>query len=199
MLLREEYIAAFTHEDRVVRNTALELVTRCKAGGIDASRQALRTIEAHGFDGGFLYLHNLLELPLDDETSGHLLGLLSSDHHRGSSHLAFNWLTTMAPVGFLEIHREAIRGIEKDYESFFPDDFIGRRIEGRLRLAATPPPELLRRLDELPMECSVPRPSYPGDLVNEANKIIDILADIPAFRGELDEAPLRSQDRKSVV
>lgn len=98
----------------------------------------------------------------------------------------------MAPVGFLEIHREAIRGIEKDYESFFPDDFIGKRIEGRLRLAATPPAELLRRLDELPMECSVPRPSYPGDLVNEANKIIDILADIPAFRGELDEAPLRS-------
>ena len=44
MLLREEYIAAFTHEDRVVRNTALELVTRCKAGGMDASRQALRTI-----------------------------------------------------------------------------------------------------------------------------------------------------------
>jgi hypothetical protein len=92
----------------------------------------------------------------------------------------------MAPVGFLGIHREAIRGLEKDYESFFPDDFIGKRIEDRLRLAATPPSELLRRLDELPMECSVPRPSYPVDLVNEANKIIDILADIPAFRGELE-------------
>jgi hypothetical protein len=186
VLLREEYIAAFTHEDRVVRNTALELVTRCKAGGMDASRQALRTIEAHGFDGGFLYLHNLLELPLDDETSGQLLGLLSSEHHRGSSHQAFNWLITMAPVGFLEIHREAIRGLEKDYESFFPDDFIGKRIEDRLRLAATPPSELLLRLDALPMECSVPRPSYPVDLVNEASKIIDTLADIPAFRGELE-------------
>jgi hypothetical protein len=153
---------------------------------MDASRQALRTIEAHGFDGGFLYLHNLLELPLDDETSGQLLGLLSSDHHRGSSHQAFNWLTKMAPVGFLGIHREAIQGLEKDYESFFPDDLIGKRIEDRLRLAATPPSELLLRLDELPMECSVPRPSYPVDLVNEANKIIDILADIPAFRGELE-------------
>ena len=186
MLLREEYIAAFTHEDRVVRNTALELVTRCKAGGMDASRQALRTIEAHGFDGGFLYLHNLLELPLDDETSGQLLGLLCSEHHRGSSHLVFEWLITMAPVGFLGIHRDAIRGLEKNYESFFRDDFIGKRIEGRLRLAATPPSELLLRLDELPMECSVPRPSYPSDLVNEANKIIDTLADIPAFRGELE-------------
>ena len=153
---------------------------------MDASRQALRTIEAHGFDGGFLYLHNLLELPLDDETSGQLLGLLSSEHHRGSSHLAFNWLTKMAPVGFLGIHREAIRGLEKDYESFFPDDLIGKRIEDRLRLAATPPSELLRRLDALPMECSVPRPSYPVDLVNEASKIIDTLADIPAFRGELE-------------
>ena len=186
MLLREEYIAAFTHEDRVVRNTALELVTRCKAGGMDATRQALRTIEAHGFDRGFLYLHNLLELPLDDETSGQLLGLLSSEHHRGSSHLAFNWLTKMASVGFLGIHREAIRGLEKDYESFFPDDFIGKRIEDRLRLAATPPSELLLRLDALPMECSVPRPTYPVDLVNEASKIIDTLADIPAFRGELE-------------
>ena len=124
VLLREEYIAAFTHEDRVVRNTALELVTRCKAGGMDATRQALRAIEAHGFDGGFLYLHNLLELTLDDEASGQLLGLLSSEHHRGSSQLAFNWLTKTAPVGFLGIHREAIRGLEKDYESFFPDDFI---------------------------------------------------------------------------
>jgi hypothetical protein len=186
VLLREEYIAAFTHEDRVVRNTALELVTRCKAGGMDATRQALRTIEAHGFDRGFLYLHNLLELPLDDETSGQLLGLLSSEHHRGSSHLAFNWLTKMASVGFLGIHREAIRGLEKDYESFFPDDFIGKRIEDRLRLAATPPSELLLRLDALPMECSVPRPTYPVDLVNEASKIIDTLADIPAFRGELE-------------
>lgn len=92
----------------------------------------------------------------------------------------------MAPVGFLGIHRDAIRGIEKDYESFFPDDFIGKRIEDRLRLAATPPSELLRRLDELPMECSVPRPSYPVDLVNEASKIIDTLSDIPAFRGELE-------------
>lgn len=186
MLLREEYIAAFTHEDRVVRNTALELVTRCKAGGMDATRQALRTIKAHGFDGGFLFLHNLLELPLDDETSGQLLGLLSSEHHRGSSHLAFNWLTKKAPVGFLGIHREAIRGLEKDYESFFPDDLIGKRIQERLRLVATPPEELLRRLDELPMECSMPRPSYPSDLVDEANKIIDTLADIPAFRGELE-------------
>lgn len=186
MLLREEYIAAFTHEDRVVRNTALELVSRCKAGGMDASRQALRTIEAHGFDGGFLYLHNLLELPLDDETSGQLLGLLSGDHHRGSSYLAFDWLTKMAPLGFLGIHREAIRGLEKDYESFFPDDFIGKRIEGRQRMAATPPSELLLRLDELPMDCSVPRPAYPGDLVDEATQIIDFLADIPAFRGELE-------------
>jgi len=186
VLLREEYIAAFTHEDRVVRNTALELVTRCKAGGMDATRQALRAIEAHGFDGGFLYLHNLLQLPLDDETSGELLGLLSSNHHRGSSHLAFEWLITMAPVGFLGIHRDAIRGLEKDYESFFPDDFIGKRIEDRLRLAATPPSELLLRLDALPMECSVPRPSYPVDLVNEASKIIDTLVDIPAFRGELE-------------
>ena len=186
MLLREEYIAAFTHEDRVVRNTALELVTRCKAGGMDATRQALRAIEAHGFDGGFLYLHNLLQLPLDDETSGELLGLLSSNHHRGSSHLAFEWLITMAPVGFLGIHRDAIRGLEKDYESFFLGDFIGKRIEDRLRLAATPPSELLLRLDALPMECSVPRPSYPSDLVDEANKIIDTLADIPAFRGELE-------------
>jgi hypothetical protein len=92
----------------------------------------------------------------------------------------------MAPVGFLGIHRDAIRGLEKDYESFFRDDFIGKRIEGRLRLAATPPSELLLRLDELPMECSVPRPSYPSDLVDEANKIIDTLADIPAFRGELE-------------
>jgi hypothetical protein len=95
-------------------------------------------------------------------------------------------LTKKAPVGFLGIHREAIRGLEKDYESFFPDDLIGKRIEDRLRLAATPPSELLRRLDELPMECSVPRPSYPSDLVDEANKIIDTLADIPAFRGELE-------------
>lgn len=55
MLLREEYIATFTHEDQVVRNTALELVTQCKAGGIDATRQALRAIEAHGFDRCFLY------------------------------------------------------------------------------------------------------------------------------------------------
>lgn len=186
MLLREEYIAAFTHEDRVVRNTALELVTRCKAGGMDATRQALRAMAAHGFDGCFLYLHNLLELPLDDETAGELLDLLSSDHHRGSSRLAFEWLITMAPVGFLGIHRDAIRGLEKDYGSFFRDDFIGKRIERRLRLAATPPSELLLRLDELPMECSVPRPSYPVDLVNEASKIIDILADIPAFRGELE-------------
>jgi|GEM_PF-6095781 len=185
MLLREEYIAAFTHEDRVVRNTALELVTRCNSGGMDATRQALRAIEAHGFDRCFLYLHKLLELPLEDETSGQLLGLLSSDH-RGSSHLAFKWLISRAPIGFLGIHRDAIRQLEKDYESFFPGDFIGKHIEGRLRLAATPPSELLLRLDELPMECSVPRPSYPGDLVNEANKIIDILADIPAFRGELE-------------
>ena len=92
----------------------------------------------------------------------------------------------MAPVGFLGIHREAIQGLEKDYESFFPDDLIGKRIEDRLRLASTPPSELLRRLDELPLECSVPRPSYPVDLVNEASKIIDTLADIPAFRGELE-------------
>lgn len=186
MLFREEYIAAFTHEDRFVRNMALELVTRCKAGGMDATLQALRTIETHGFDRGFLYLHNLLELPLDDETSGQLLALLSSDHHRGFSHLAFKWLITMAPVGFLGIHRDAIRGLEKDHESFFSDDFIGKRIEGRLRLAATPPSELLRRLDELPMECSKPTPSYPDDLVNEASRIIDILAAIPAFRGELE-------------
>lgn len=58
MLFREEYLAAFTHEDRVVRNTALELVTRCKAGGMDATRQALRSIKAHGFDRCFSYLHN---------------------------------------------------------------------------------------------------------------------------------------------
>ncbi len=92
----------------------------------------------------------------------------------------------MASVGFLGIHRDAIRGLEKDYESFFPHDFIGKRIEDRLLLAVAPPEELLRRLDELPMECSMPRPSYPSDLVDEANKIIDTLADIPASRGELE-------------
>jgi hypothetical protein len=153
---------------------------------MDATRQALCSIEAHGFDGGFLYLHNLLELPLDDETARQLVGLLSSDHRQGSSHLAFEWLTLKAPVGFLNIHRDAIQRLENDYRSFFPGDIIGKRIEGRLRLAATPPSELLRRLDELPMECSVPRPSYPVDLVNEASKIIDTLADIPSFRGELE-------------
>lgn len=186
MLLREEYIAAFTHEDRVVRKMALELVIRCKAGGMDATRQALRSIEAYGFEGSFLYLQNLLKLPLDHETAGELLSLIASKHHQGSLHLALKWLTKMAPVDFLGTHGEAIRGLEKDHESLFPGQVIAKGLEERLRLAATPPAELLRRLDELPMECSVPRPSYPNDLVNEANKIIDILADIPAFRGELE-------------
>lgn len=169
-----------------MRNTALELVTRCKAGGMDAARQALHAIEAYGFDGSFLYLHNLLELPLDEETSTELLDRLSSSDHRGYSHLAFQWLILKAPISFLSIHREAIRQLEKDYESFFHGQFIEKRIEMRLRLAAMSSSELLLRLDELPMDCSVPRPTYPHDLVNESNQIIGILSEIPAVRGELE-------------
>ena len=70
MLLREEYIAAFTHEDQVVRNTALELVTQCKAGGMDATRQALRAIIWRSYLEHFRHLVAEVVYAVDDDSAG---------------------------------------------------------------------------------------------------------------------------------
>jgi hypothetical protein len=186
MLLREEYIAGFTHEDRVVRNTALELVTRCKAGGLDATHQALRAIESYGFDEAFLYHGSLIGLPLDEEFADKLHGLLANRNHQKAPHLCLNWLIQEAPIPFLRQRRDALLELEKVFKESSPVDLCAEKIDLRLRIASTPPPELLARLDLIPGECSKEHDSFPQKLEEEGKSIIEFLAGIPEFRNELE-------------
>jgi len=186
VLLREEYIAGFTHGDQVVRNTALELVTRCKAGALDATRQALRALETYGLEETFLYNGNLVRLPLDDESAEKLFGLLLKQDHGKIPHLLFKWLVCEAPVGFLGEHRDAILEMEADLQTVLPISLAEKNLARRFRLARTPPSELLARLDLLPMECSKDMESFPHELVEEAESLIEALCAIPDFRGELE-------------
>jgi hypothetical protein len=186
VLLREEYIAGFTHGDQVVRNTALELVSRCKAGALDATRQALRALETYGLEETFLYNGNLTRLPLEDESAEKLFGLLLKLDHGKIPHLVFKWLVCEAPVGFLGEHRDAILEMEADLQTFLPISLAEKNLARRFRLARTPPSELLARLDLLPMECSKDMESFPHELVKEAESLIEALCAIPNFRGELE-------------
>ncbi len=186
MLLREEYIAALAHGDPVVRNDALELVNRCRAGGPDATRQALRALEEHGLFGAFHFLRSLLAFPLEREEADKLLDLLEKQIHEAIPPLALEWLLAKAPIDFLRQHQSEILRLGKKCLDTLPKVLAEQRLEERFRFADSPPAALLKRLDQLPMECSLDNPSYPGTFVMEAETIIEILGANPDFRGELE-------------
>ncbi len=186
MLLREEYIAGFTHEDRVVRNTALELVARCRAGGLDATRQALRAIESHGIDEAFLYIGSLIGLPLDEESAEKLFKILANPNHQRSSHLCFEWLIRGAPIPFLRERRDSLLELGAVLQARAPIVLCAEKIDHRLRIATTPPAELIARLDLIPVECSRDHDSFPHELEEEGKSIIEFLGGIPEFRNELE-------------
>ena len=169
-----------------MRHDALELVHRCHAGGLDATRQSLRAIEAHGFSGAFHFHNSLLAFPLEREDAEKLLDQLEKQTHETIPHLALEWLLAKAPVDFLREHRDAILRLEKKFQAAFPPDFVQKRLNERFRIANFSPAELLERLDQLPMECSANPSSYPDDLVKEAETIIEILGANPDFRAELE-------------
>jgi hypothetical protein len=186
MLLREEYIAALAHEDPVVRNDALELVTRCHAGGLDATRQSLRALEEHGLFGAFHDHNSLRAFPLERADAEKLLDLLHKQIHEGIPHLALEWLLAKAPVDFLREHRSEVLRLGKELHGPFLKGFAQQRLQERFRFADSPHAELLERLDQLPSKCSLDKSSYPGTFVTEAETIIEILGANPDFRGELE-------------
>jgi hypothetical protein len=190
MLLREEYIAAFTHSNPVVRESALSLVNQCGGAGIDAARQALLSIEEHGFADAFLHHGNLAALPLDDPTAQRLLQLLGDFFAKPQPGVfpenLFLWLLRSAPAGFLADQLPAIRKMARDPEDPLQNGFLERELARRTRLDSTPPAELLGRLQRIPFDCSANPSSFPADFVNEAEDLIEFLGAIPELRSPLE-------------
>lgn len=190
MLLRKEYIAAFAHPNRVVRDSALALVKQCGAAGIDATRQALLSIESYGFADAFLHQGKLSGLPLDDSAAERLLQLLGDFFSKRPPdffpHNPFSWLLRRAPAAFIADHRPAILHAARNLPEPFQKGFLLRELSSRDRLASTPPAELLERLQRIPFDCSLDTSSFPTDFVKEAEELIEFLCAIPELRGRLE-------------
>ncbi len=179
MLLRDEYIAALAHDHRVVRNNALEILVLCKAGGLDATRQALRAIQEHGFPKAFLMLEHLGGLPLGPGEAALLLDLLGNPDHKVVPNPAVDWLVFNAPADFLDERKTDILQLAKRLQEALPKTFLHDHIKDRIRLARTPPDKLLADLDRLAAEASL-------DSASEAEPLVELLADLPEFRAELE-------------
>ena len=190
MLLREEYIAALTHEDFIVRSVGLDLLIQCRAGDLDASRQAIRSLETYGVQDAFYNFKSLSALPLDEENAERLMAFCATNEAQspgeGLPENLIYWLLHKPPLAFVRDHCGEIHSIAASCLDYFSEKEIDRQIAEREGFDSIPHSELLARLDRFPVDCSAFVEDYPFSLVDEASRLIKSLCAIPDLRPTLE-------------